>query len=161
METGSGGGGNIGGAQPISLAFSWLSGGKVLHLQTVMAEHNDLGKWGEEVAACYLENHGYIIKDRDWRLGKRDLDIVAITETQDLLVIVEVKTRSEGLTIDPILAVDETKMRNLAIAANAYVKQMGIDADVRFDIITVVGMDSRHCDVIHTEDAFNPLLLSR
>ena len=74
---------------------------------------------------------------------------------------VEVKTRSEGLTIDPILAVDETKMRNLAIAANAYVKQMGIDADVRFDIITVVGMDSRHCDVIHTEDAFNPLLLSR
>ena len=115
-----------------------------------MAEHNDLGKWGEEVAACYLENHGYIIKDRDWRLGKRDLDIVAITEAQDLLVIVEVKTRSEGLTIDPILAVDETKMRNLAI-----------DADVRFDIITVVGMDSRHCDVIHTEDAFNPLLLSR
>ena len=72
METRSGGGGNIGGAQPISLAFSWLSGGKVLHLQTVMAEHNDSGKWGEEVAACYLENQGYIIKGRghlwcNWR----------------------------------------------------------------------------------------------
>ena len=81
------------------------------------------------------------------------------TYAAGLTLKVEVKTRSEGLTIDPILAVDETKMRNLAIAANAYVKQMGIDADVRFDIITVVGMDSRHCDVIHTEDAFNPLLL--
>ena len=42
-------------------------------MQTVMAEHNDLGKWGEEVvAACYLENQGYIIKGRghlwsNWR----------------------------------------------------------------------------------------------
>ena len=41
-------------------------------MQTVMAEHNDLGKWGEEVAACYLENLGYIIKGRghlwsNWR----------------------------------------------------------------------------------------------
>ena len=85
----------------------------------------------------------------------------ATRASESIIDCVEVKTRSEGLTIDPILAVDETKMRNLAIAANAYVKQMGIDADVRFDIITVVGMDSRHCDVIHTEDAFNPLLLSR
>ena len=41
-------------------------------MQTVMAEHNDLGKWVEEVAACYLENQGYIIKGRghlwcNWR----------------------------------------------------------------------------------------------
>ena len=71
METRSGGGGNIGGAQPISLAFSWLSGGKVLHLQTVMAEHNDLGKWVEEVGMLPGEP-GYIIKGRghlwcNWR----------------------------------------------------------------------------------------------
>ena len=124
-----------------------------------MAEHNDLGKWGEEVAACYLENHGYIIKDRDWRLGKRDLDIVAITEAQDLLVIVEVKTRSEDLTIDPILAVDETKMRNLAIAANAYVKLHDLDMDVRFDIISVIGKCSCVESIECFEDAFNPLLI--
>ncbi len=42
-----------------------------------MAEHNDLGKWGEDEAVLYLEDEGYTIIDRDWRLGRRDLDILA------------------------------------------------------------------------------------
>ena len=33
-----------------------------------MAEHNDLGKWGEDEAALYLEDEGYTIIDRDWRV---------------------------------------------------------------------------------------------
>ena len=45
-----------------------------------MAEHNDLGKWGEAEASRYLESKGYAILDRDWRFGKRDLDIVALSE---------------------------------------------------------------------------------
>lgn len=126
-----------------------------------MAAHNDVGKWGEQVAAKYLEAKGYIIKDRDYRIGKRDLDIVAINDTGDVLVIVEVKTRTDNMAIDPILAVNEAKMRNLAIATNAYVKQKAIDAEIRFDIISVVGIDENHCTVEHIEDAFNPLLLNR
>ena len=42
-----------------------------------MAEHNDLGKWGEDEAALYLEDQGYVIIDRDWKIGRRDLDIIA------------------------------------------------------------------------------------
>ena len=126
-----------------------------------MATHNEVGKWGEEVAARYLESKGYIIKDRDWRMGKRDLDIVAINEMADLLIIAEVKTRTDNCAIDPILAVNEAKMRNLAIAANAYIKQKAIDAEVRFDIISVVGTDESHCKIEHIEDAFNPLRLNR
>ncbi len=126
-----------------------------------MAAHNDVGKWGEQVAAKYLEAKGYIIKDRDWRTGKRDLDIVAINDTADVLVIAEVKTRTDNIALDPILAVNEAKMRNLAIATNSYVKQKAIDAEVRFDIISVVGIDENHCTVEHIEDAFNPLLLNR
>ena len=38
-----------------------------------MAEHNELGKWGEDEATLYLENEGYVVIDRDWRAGKRDL----------------------------------------------------------------------------------------
>lgn len=126
-----------------------------------MATHNNVGKWGERVAAAYLEQQGYIVKETDWRMGNRDLDIVAITEPQDLLVIVEVKTRTDDGAQDPLLAVDVRKMRNLAIAANAYIKQMNIDAEVRFDIVTVVGTDEAHCRVEHVQDAFNPLLLNR
>ncbi len=126
-----------------------------------MAAHNEVGKWGEQVAARYLESQGYTIQDRDWRIGKRDLDIVAINDIGDLLVVAEVKTRTEGSSVDPIQAVNDAKMRNLAIATNAYVKQKGIDAEIRFDIIAVVGLDEDHCKVEHIVDAFNPLLLNR
>lgn len=30
-----------------------------------MAAHNELGKWGEDVAAAYLERKGYTIVERD------------------------------------------------------------------------------------------------
>ena len=53
-----------------------------------MAEHNDLGKWGEVEASRYLESKGYAILDRDWRFGKRDLDIVALSEDACTMVVV-------------------------------------------------------------------------
>lgn len=45
-----------------------------------MAEHNDLGKWGEDEAALYYEDRGYEILERDWKVGKRDIDLIALTE---------------------------------------------------------------------------------
>ena len=54
-----------------------------------MAEHNELGKAGENAAVAYLEEHGYLIRHRNWRKGHFELDIVAAKENE--LVIVEVK----------------------------------------------------------------------
>ena len=59
-----------------------------------MAEHNDLGKWGEQVAVDYLQRKGYEILERDWKSGHRDLDIIALDG--DTIVFVEVKTRRSG-----------------------------------------------------------------
>ena len=61
-----------------------------------MAEHNDLGKWGEEYAAVYLQKQGYVILDRDWRYGrsKSDIDIICKTPDMRIVVFVEVKTRA-------------------------------------------------------------------
>ena len=42
-----------------------------------MAAHNELGKWGEDTAARYLSDKGYVIIARDWRIGHRDIDIIA------------------------------------------------------------------------------------
>ena len=86
-----------------------------------MATHNNLGKWGEQQAAEYLQHKGYRICHRNWRLGHRDLDITALTPDGDTLVIVEVKTRSHTEYVEPEESVDWRKMRNLAIAANAYI----------------------------------------
>ena len=53
-----------------------------------MAAHNELGKWGENLAAEYLQDKGYEILERDWKSGHHDLDIVA--KEDDTLVVVEV-----------------------------------------------------------------------
>nr|WP_302195881.1 YraN family protein [uncultured Prevotella sp.] len=124
-----------------------------------MAEHNDLGKWGEDEAALYYEDRGYEILERDWKVGKRDIDLIALTEGKDTLVFVEVKTRQNNDLQEPEEAVDVKKMRNLAIAANAYVKLHGLDMDVRFDIISVIGKCSCVESIECFEDAFNPLLI--
>ena len=119
-----------------------------------MAEHNDLGRWGEEVAATYLQRKGYTVIEQDWKSGHRDLDIIALNETKDTLVFVEVKTRRNQMFTDPVDAVGYQKIRNLQQAANHYVKYRRIDLDIRFDIITVVGTPDMEPDISHIEDAF-------
>ena len=117
-----------------------------------MASHNELGKWGEDVAAAYLERQGYTIIERDWKSGHRDLDIIALDG--DTVVFVEVKTRSNRMFTDPEMAVDYQKIRHLQQAANHYIKYRHINQDIRFDIITVVGTPDDNYDVDHIKDAF-------
>ena len=59
-----------------------------------MAIHNALGKAGEDAVAAYLEHNGYVIRDRNWRKNRLELDIVATKDNR--LIIVEVKTRSKA-----------------------------------------------------------------
>lgn len=125
-----------------------------LYKDNDMAEHNELGKWGEDVAAAYLQQKGYAIVERDWHSGHRDLDIIALNEKRDTIVFVEVKTRRNRMFTDPVEAVDYQKIRNLQRAANHYIKYRRIDLDVRFDIISVVGQLNMEPEVEHIEDAF-------
>lgn len=124
-----------------------------------MAEHNDLGVWGEDCAASYLEEQGYVIAERDWSLGKRDLDIIALSDDRKFLVVVEVKTRQDDELTEPEEAVDAAKIRNLAVAANAYVKMNEVDLPLRFDIISIVGKGKDDKRIEHIVDAFNPMLV--
>ena len=123
-----------------------------------MAQHNDLGKWGEEQAATFLERKGYTICDSDWRAGHRDLDIIALNEDQTILVIVEVKTRTSAELNEPEEAVNRKKIRNIGNAANLYLKQFNVEYDVRFDIVSVTGTSDSNAKIEHIIDAFNPLL---
>ena len=117
-----------------------------------MALHNELGKWGEDLAASYLERLGYTILERDWKSGHRDLDIIA--REGDIVVFVEVKTRHNRDFTDPEMAVDYQKIRHLQQAANHYIKFRHIDNDIRFDIITVVGTMDETPSIEHIKDAF-------
>ena len=60
-----------------------------------MAQHNQLGKKGEQLAVDYLLKNDYSIIERNFRFDKAEVDIIA--RKGDSLAIIEVKTRS---TID-------------------------------------------------------------
>lgn len=127
-----------------------------------MAEHNDLGKWGEDIAVEYLQKKGYVVMERDWTFGrsKRDIDIICKTEDLTTVVFVEVKTRAKEELLAPEDAVDIKKMRHIGRAADEYVKSNNISEELRFDIITIVGKkDTDNLKINHIEDAFNPLLI--
>ena len=66
-----------------------------------MAEHNELGKAGENAAVAYLEEHGYLIRHRNWRKGHFELDIVAAKENE--LVIETNRTQPGALYINKVL----------------------------------------------------------
>lgn len=127
-----------------------------------MAEHNNLGKWGEEYAAEYLQKKGYIIVNRDWRYGRslNDIDIICKTEDLTTVVFVEVKTRSHDEVVRPEAAVNRKKIYHIGRAADHYVKLFHVTERIRFDIITIIGTkDSANVKLSHIVNAFSPLLL--
>ncbi len=123
-----------------------------------MAVHNELGDWGEEYAAKYLMEEGYTIKERNWHLGKRDLDIIAFSPDMLTIVFVEVKTRRWDDVLSPEEAVTRQKVKSIGYCANAYIKHLNLDMEMRFDIITIVGNPKSEVEINHIEDAFNPCL---
>ena len=116
-----------------------------------MAQHNDLGALGEDMASTLLINKGYEILDRNWRWGRYEIDIVA--QKNDLLVIAEVKTRHSNYFGEPEEFVSRIQQRRLVESANAYVERHGLETEVRFDIISII-YNSRQRKVHHIKDAF-------
>jgi putative endonuclease len=119
-----------------------------------MAEHNELGKIGEDEAIAYLKSKGYSILYRNWRSGKFELDIIA--ENEEYLVVVEVKSRKEGYLLHPIDSVGKSKMRNIILAAEKYIFANDVQKETRFDIISVVVQPQGKFCIEHIEDAFLP-----
>ena len=116
-----------------------------------MAQHNLLGKSGEEYAAEYLISRGYVIREINWVSGKYELDIVAYRDAT--IVIVEVKTRSSVDFAYPEEAMTEKKIRNIVRATDAYMRMFDLDMEVRFDVISIVGKEPPY-EIEHIEDAF-------
>lgn len=118
-----------------------------------MSAHNLLGKEGERLAAEFLEAKGYTIRHCNWRHERNELDIVA--ETPHELVVVEVKTRKNNGFGKPEEAVDEGKIKRIVTATEAYLNEFELDVPVRFDIITVTGTTPNY-RIEHIADAFLP-----
>ena len=100
-----------------------------------------IGDLGERYAARYLMRHGYLIKARNWKSGKYELDIVAYTWRD--VVFAEVKTRTYASGIDletappPSLAVHADKQRFTRRAAEQYLREHPTRKMPRMDVIEV------------------------
>jgi len=116
-----------------------------------MAEHNALGKEGEDVAENFLKDKGYQIHERNWHSVHKELDIIA--QYDGWLVVVEVKTRTGNNWEPPEDAVNKTKIKNIVKAANHYICLHKIDLPVRFDVISVI-KENIQWNIEHFEDAF-------
>ncbi len=122
-----------------------------------MARHNELGKWGEQLAVDLLVTKGYAIVERNWRAGNLEVDIVAMKDNR--IVFVEVKTRSSGF-VDPLDAIDRRRISRIVRAANSYVKAYNIPHEVQFDVIIIIGAPEGGDtpQIEHIPDAFLPPL---
>lgn len=116
-----------------------------------MAKHNELGELGEDLAVEELEKNGYEILERNWRYKKAEIDIIA--RKNEVLAIVEVKTRSNDYIGNPQDFVTPKKIKMLVEAVNEYVISKDLDVEVRFDIIAII-INQNKLTLEHLEDAF-------
>ncbi|OZV70706.1 YraN family protein [Winogradskyella aurantia] len=116
-----------------------------------MAQHNELGKKGEQLAVDFLIENNYAIIERNYRFDKAEVDIMA--KKGDVLAIVEVKTRSTADFGNPQDFVKPKQIKNLVKAVNEYVDSNQLDLEVRFDIIAILKQKNTY-DIEHLENAF-------
>ncbi|MBK0404266.1 YraN family protein [Adhaeribacter sp. BT258] len=118
-----------------------------------MAEHHKLGATGETLAANHLINKGFSILAQNYRYKKAEVDLIACKD--NLLVFVEIKTRSSDKFGFPETFVSPRKIELFLMAADEYIFQQNWLHDIRFDIISVTAMGKGTFNIHHIEDAFH------
>jgi putative endonuclease len=114
--------------------------------------HLSLGQLGEQYAAAFLEQSGYLLVAANFTLpvgrNRRDaiinaeLDLVAYDGPT--LCFIEVKTRASDWFATPEVNVDKRKRRQIARAARAYRQMFDIeDEPYRYDVVTVLLADDQ------------------
>lgn len=116
-----------------------------------MGKHNELGKKGEQLAVDFLEEKGYTIFERNYRFEKAEVDIIA--QKENILAIVEVKTRSTTDFGNPEEFVKPKQIKNLVKAVDEYVNVNSLDVEVRFDIVAIITSGKTN-EIEHLKDAF-------
>jgi len=115
--------------------------------------HIALGAWGERVAAKELKRRGFKILYRNYR-GPHGGEIDLVCRDREILVFVEVKTRSREEHSRPLDAVNRKKQKLIQRGALAWLRLLGRpDLTFRFDVVEVIASKPPEIRVI--ENAFN------
>lgn len=117
-----------------------------------MAKHNETGIKGEQIAEKFLLNKGHRLLHRNWRTGKMEIDL--ITLLGDMLVFIEIKTRSGVFFGFPEEAVNAHKRQFMKTAAGLYLDDNPQYEQIRFDIVSIHVEGDGVKEIVHFEDAF-------
>lgn len=113
-----------------------------------------LGRSGENLAAKHLKKKGYSILYKNFRTHCGEIDIIA--RYQDVLIFVEVKTRSRGEIGSPLQAVTGRKQHQISKVALEYLSRNDLfDKDARFDVISIICDSNNKTEIEHIENAFD------
>lgn len=93
------------------------------------------GAIGEQAAVDYLRQNGFMIVERNYRIGRSEVDIIA--SRYDELHFVEVKTRKYNSLTTPEEALTEQKLRAMRRAASAYMAQHRSVLEPCFSLIAI------------------------
>lgn len=112
-----------------------------------------LGDRGEEVAARHLTARGWTVTHRNFRMGRKEIDLVA--RRGEVVAFVEVKTRAGRGYGHPLEAITWKKRREIGQVAQAWIERHGREGDVyRFDAVAVLVLGGGEPQVEHVEDAW-------
>jgi len=101
------------------------------------AEHLLQGRKGERIACRFLMRQGFDILVRGYRKGHGELDIIAFEN--EILVFIEVKTRSSQKYGEPWEFVDWRKRQILQRTAESFIADNDLGHYAyRFDIVAVL-----------------------
>lgn len=114
---------------------------------------HDLGVLGEQVAASYLARQGYDILARNYRFGRREVDL--IVSRGGVVAFVEVKTRAGQGYGHPLEAITALKRREVERVARAWKRENGRPGlCYRFDAVGIVIRHTGKPRVEHVPNAW-------
>ena len=116
--------------------------------------HNKpLGDRGEQLAATFLAERGWVILHRNYRIGHREIDLVA--RCNEVVAFVEVKTRGGLGYGHPLEAIRWKKRREIQQVAAAWIEVYGTPKYVyRFDAVAILLPVGGAPVIEHVEDAW-------
>ena len=119
-------------------------------------ESRALGRWGEALAAQWLERRGCVLLAANWRCRFGEIDLIA--EDGEFLCFVEVKLRKSGAYGGAGEAVDRRKQERMLATARQYLMEHpGDELQPRFDVAEVLapeGTATRNPKICYLEHAF-------
>jgi putative endonuclease len=115
-----------------------------------MNKHNQvIGKWGEDVAAEYLQKRGAVILARNVRTPYGEIDIIA--SQNNITIFVEVKTRTSNKMGLPETSINARKLEHMLNAAQYYCAEHQID-HWQLDVISIEGKEGGTPRITHFEN---------